>query len=142
LPEAEFIQRCTRCSDCLPACPTGLLQAGPGNFPIADFSASSYCSFCGHCVDACQPRALQREITPPWNLRVQIGDACLAQQQVVCISCGEACDVGAIRFPPRIGGVALPQLSTSICTGCGECLPACPAAAITIGHAHACEENS
>ena len=140
LPEAEFNACCTRCGDCLPACPTGLLQKGPGNFPFADFSAA-YCNFCGHCVDVCQPRALQRQITPPWELIAQIDDTCLARQQVVCRTCGETCEVGAIRFPPRIGGVAQPELSFADCTGCGECLSACPTGAITIGRRSAEEEK-
>lgn len=61
----------------------------------------------------------------------RIGPACIAlAQNVVCRSCGDACETGAIRFPPRVGGVALPTLLSGSCTGCGECVAACPAGAI------------
>lgn len=133
LTETEFVERCTRCGDCVSACPTGLLQSASGNFPIADF-AHAYCDFCARCVDACQPKALVRGAAPPWNLVAAIDDSCLARQDVVCRSCGEHCDAGAIRFPPRAGGVAQPVLSDA-CTGCGECLPVCPTRSISIGRA-------
>lgn len=133
LAEKEFMDRCTRCGDCIASCPTGLLSAPGNTFPIADF-ANAYCNFCGHCVDACQPAALTRHTTPPWHLRAHIDEPCLTEQNVVCRSCGEICDVGAIRFPPRLGGVSRPELSADVCTGCGECLPTCPTRAISIGH--------
>jgi ferredoxin-type protein NapF len=46
--------------------------------------------------------------------------------------CGEACDAGAIRFPPRLGGVAAPVVDTTRCTGCGDCLPLCPPQALRL----------
>ena len=133
LAEAEFTERCTRCGDCVTACPTGLLKATNGGFPVADFT-TSFCDFCGHCVDACRPGALVRGKAVPWDLQIRISDSCLTHENVVCRSCGEACTVGAIRFPPRLGGVAQPEVDAANCTGCGECLPTCPTRAITIGH--------
>lgn len=61
---------------------------------------------------------------------VSIGESCLAQRSVVCRTCGESCEQGAIRFSPRLGGVALPLLDTSRCNDCGDCLADCPAQAI------------
>ena len=61
-----------------------------------------------------------------------IGDRCLARHGVVCRSCGDACEARAIRFPPRLGGVALPTLDGEACTGCGECVAVCPAVAISL----------
>ncbi|HRE18852.1 MAG TPA: hypothetical protein PLW86_17585, partial [Rhodocyclaceae bacterium] len=49
--EAAFTAACTRCGDCLGACPTGLLHAGPGKFPVADFNRG-HCTFCGDCSRA------------------------------------------------------------------------------------------
>ena len=57
---------------------------------------------------------------------------CLANQGVVCRTCGEQCEAGAIRFRPRLGGVALPELDTTRCNGCANCLPGCPTQAIAL----------
>ncbi len=144
LLESDFTTRCTRCTrcgDCVSACPTGLLQSGDDGFPFANF-ASGTCDFCAHCVEACPSGALLRRNDPPWNLVASIGDACLARQDVVCRTCGEACDAEAIRFTPRIGGVAIPELNTERCTGCGDCLAGCPTRAIAIARAPTSRENA
>lgn len=131
LPENAFIDRCTRCNDCLKACPTGILIAGDGGYPRVEFQRGE-CTFCGDCVSACQPAALQREgDAPAWSLKAQIGDACLPRQGVECRVCGDFCDTRAIRFIPRIGGSPLPELDLSQCTGCGACAAPCPANVIT-----------
>lgn len=65
-----------------------------------------------------------------------IGPTCLAYaQNVVCRSCGDACDAAALRFSPRLDGAALPVVLTERCTGCGACLPVCPTGAITLAPA-------
>jgi len=62
-----------------------------------------------------------------------IGLGCIAYtQNVVCRSCGDACAEAAIRFAPRLGGAACPVVLTERCTACGDCVPACPAGAITL----------
>lgn len=62
-----------------------------------------------------------------------IGVGCIAfAKNVVCRSCGDVCDAAAIRFSPRIGGAACPAVLAEHCTGCGECVSACPANAITL----------
>lgn len=136
LAEAAFQAACTRCDACITACPTGLLLRGGGAYPIAEFTpgrAPAGCTFCADCVDACRDGALQRqEGVAPWDLRAEFADTCLTQQQVVCRTCGEICDTGAIRFPPRLGGVAHPVLDTAACSGCAACLADCPTQAIRI----------
>ncbi|MBB5696374.1 4Fe-4S dicluster domain-containing protein [Muricoccus pecuniae] len=47
------------------------------------------------------------------------------------MTCRDACEPGAIRFSLAIGG-ARPRVEAGICTGCGECVPGCPASAISI----------
>jgi ferredoxin-type protein NapF len=66
--------------------------------------------------------------------RPEIGAACLALRQVVCRSCGDACEVRAIRFKLRPGGVAVPELDPAACTGCGACRGTCPVRAIAMRH--------
>lgn len=132
LPEEEFLSRCTRCGDCARACPTRIIRQGDGGYPAVDF-ASAECTFCGECVVRCPAGALRRsEGEEPWALRAMIGEACLANRFVECRICGEMCDPRAIRFPPRAGGIAQPDLDAAACTGCGACVSACPASAIAV----------
>jgi ferredoxin-type protein NapF len=132
LEEARFIERCSRCDACLPACPSAILVSGDGGFPMVDFSRGE-CSFCGDCVSACESGALLRsEAAAPWQVKAQIGERCLANLGVECRVCGENCGLSAIRFRPRIGGVALPELDTVACSGCGACVAPCPVQAIAM----------
>jgi len=132
LAEGEFIDCCTRCNDCLGACPEHIIVAGDGGFPTLDFRRGA-CTFCGACVDACKPHALSRRADqPPWPYQAAIGPACLPRHGVECRICGDFCGVRAIRFPPRRGGSPLPALEPQACTGCGACVAPCPVAAITV----------
>ncbi|WIM04595.1 MAG: 4Fe-4S dicluster domain-containing protein [Candidatus Nitricoxidivorans perseverans] len=56
----------------------------------------------------------------------------MAFNNVVCRSCADACLEGAIRFQPRIMASALPLVDVEKCTGCGDCVAACPASAIKL----------
>ncbi len=130
LPEPLFAERCTRCDDCVRACPTGLLLRGDGGFPVASF-ADAACTFCGDCASACATGAIARtEDRAPWNFGIAIAASCLPLRGVECRVCGEACDTGAIRFRPRRGGVALPEVDNTACSACGACIAPCPAQAI------------
>ena len=125
-----FLAACTRCGDCVPACPTRIVVI-VGGYPTVDFSRGE-CTFCGACVDACKPGALCKSEAPPWRIQAQIGSNCMAFKDVVCRTCGDACTPAAIRFRPRLGGAAVPEVDAGRCTGCGACLAPCPANAITL----------
>lgn len=132
LPESAFSDVCTRCNDCLGACPEQIIVSGDGGFPRVDFKRGE-CTFCGACVSACQTQALVRtEGQPAWAYQAQIGASCLPQRGVECRVCEDYCAARAIRFSPRLGGSPLPVIDPAQCTGCGACLAPCPVNAITI----------
>ena len=132
LPEAAFIDTCTRCNDCLTACPEAIIISGDGGFPTIDFKRGE-CTFCTECVTACQPHALLRsDEQAAWSLQASIAPSCLPHKGVECRACGDFCDSRAIRFTPRLGGSPLPAIDLELCTGCGACIAPCPVSAITI----------
>lgn len=140
--EALFTRACTRCGGCVAACPTGLLSSGSGGFPEADFRRA-HCTFCADCARACSentrqsapgeqaPISFSPEL-PPWPLQPVISATCLPQRGILCRSCEERCEPGAIRFIPRPGQPAQPDILKARCTACGECVASCPALAISM----------
>ena len=134
LPEAVFVDRCERCGDCVAVCPKGILKTGRGGFPEVDFSPAG-CSFCGDCLVACKGRAMAGDTDnyeSAWNLQAEFGGNCLSVNGILCRSCGEVCDEGAIRFRLELRGVARPLLDAGQCSGCGECCAVCPVKAVRI----------
>ena len=132
--EEAFVNLCSRCDECLSVCPNGIVVRGDGAYPTINFLQGE-CTFCGACADQCRTGALQRgdpHNVRPWPYRVQIAEACLAQRNVVCRTCGDVCEAGAIRFQPRLGGAAVPVVDYSLCSGCGACVSPCPTHAIAM----------
>lgn len=129
-----FEDACSRCGDCVEACEEGILIAGDGGFPTVEFGHGG-CSFCGACARACRTGALDRSLERPWRLRAVIGEHCLSAQGITCRSCGDACEIGAIRFRLQVGGRALPVLDDAVCNGCGSCSATCPTHVIRIQEA-------
>lgn len=131
--EERFTALCTRCGECMTACPYAIIKPARGKFPVMDFSISG-CDFCGDCVTVCKPGALVREDpgVRPWGLKAVITGRCLSLNGVVCRSCGEACEARAIGFRLEVGGIARPKLDLDACTGCGECFAVCPVKAVNI----------
>lgn len=125
IPEALFADKCTSCGECIAVCPQDILSKGSGGYPEVDFRQGE-CTFCSRCIDICAEDALVHEVQPPWRLELRLADSCLAKRQVVCQTCGDACEAEAIRFRPQHGVVAIPIIDQDVCTGCGACIAACP----------------
>lgn len=131
-PESLFTERCTRCGDCVRACPRQVLKTGDGGFPIIDFALAG-CSLCGDCVRACKTAALApAEIPAPFPWRVKVSDACLTRHGVECRLCGDTCDTRALRFERAPGGIAQLHIELDLCTGCGDCIAICPVKALSV----------
>jgi ferredoxin-type protein NapF len=131
--EARFLAACTRCDECLSACAAGILKPDGRGYPVVDF-ARGECTFCAACVEACRSGALVRDARPaaPWTLKASVGPDCLARRGVLCSVCREQCEYDAVSLQPQRGGVPLPQIKASACTGCGACATPCPTGSIRI----------
>lgn len=131
--EPEFVARCSRCAECVKACPQQVLAVGDGGFPRIGFTRAG-CTLCGDCARACPSGAIDpRAVPQAFGWRVQVAGSCLSRRGVECRVCGDACDARALRFVPARGGIAQLQVDTAACTGCGECLAVCPVAALSVG---------
>ena len=131
IDEPEFIEGCTACGECVAACPEGIIINGAAGYPEVDFRRGE-CTFCNDCVTACPEPVFMADTQPPWQLYLEVKDNCLAWKRVICQTCGDICDQQAIRFRPRIGDVAVPEIEQPDCNGCGACISACPEDALSL----------
>ena len=135
LEELEFLLSCTRCDKCVAACPEDVIELyGPEagvlmKTPYLSFRKGG-CAWCEDfpCIGACEDGALKSETPsavpqPIAQLQVNL-DHCLITQGQHCDYCKKACPKhieSAIhfRFPKP------PEVDTSLCVGCGECVYLC-----------------
>jgi ferredoxin-type protein NapF len=131
IEEALFLAACTRCSECVSACPENILVSGDGGYPSIDFSQRG-CSGCRECQQACPTVALSLH-KQKWPQGIaHIDDTCLANKGVTCQSCKDSCDVtGTITFSWQ-DRTPVPAIDLDTCTGCGECVAICPTNSIEI----------
>jgi len=140
LPEMDFLARCSRCGECMAACPTNTLQpvwldAGfMGLFSPGLNLRRSYCSpECRMCGEVCPTDAIRR-LSPDERIWAKTGTAvifrrkCLAwEQQKSCMVCDEVCPYKAVEFRKEPGNlVPVPQVREEKCAGCGYCEHFCP----------------
>jgi ferredoxin-type protein NapF len=124
---------CAGCdAPCANACPQAIVRRHPADHDLAgvpylDF-AEAGCTFCGDCARAC-PLDVDTDASAPslGSARLDRG-ACLAWNRVVCLACRGPCPEAAITLDARMR----PAIAKQRCTGCGQCLGACPAGAIAV----------
>lgn len=157
--EALFIEKCTKCHKCISACETRIITPDPDGFPRVDFSDGE-CTFCTKCIDSCEQNLFVEEAkrgntlsdvcnhnkVQPWPGTITLkADAkeqnCLAANDIYCQSCGDECEVEAIKFSYHktnqqgeqvVSAIPQPQLTIDDCTQCGACISNCPQDAINL----------
>lgn len=132
--EIELVSNCSRCNDCISACPENILTTDPKGFPKIDFKQGE-CTFCAECVSACQADVFTNDTdSSPWSLTASITSKCLPLQGIVCGRCAEECETAAISMKLIAGGITIPQLNIETCSGCGACYRICPTNAIELSY--------
>ncbi|WP_231131320.1 4Fe-4S dicluster domain-containing protein [Crateriforma conspicua] len=130
IDEFQFLIGCTRCGDCITACPYDAIFKAPdrlGNIastPIIQADTSA-CMMCEDfpCIASCKPGVLVESIPPVMGTARVTEHLCLAHHNTTCTVCGERCPVeGAITVAD-----GKPTINEDTCTGCGVCRYVCPA---------------
>lgn len=134
LPEVGFLAACTRCGECVTACPVTAIVTVPMRGGLA--AGTPYleperqpCIACPDmpCVKACPTDAL----TAPahgWQ-GYRLGklefhpERCITFRGTTCRACADACPVGVTAL--SIDESDHPVLRQEGCVGCGVCVRAC-----------------
>jgi len=125
-----FHRICPDCIEktCAKVCEEEIIVIHEDGTPELTF-AQKGCTFCDRCAEACESGVLSDKSLHFIDAKVEIDVLkCVAWHQVMCHSCKDPCIDDAIRFL----GLFRPEIETERCTGCGWCLPVCPADAIKI----------
>lgn len=131
LPEEQFRTQCSRCGDCVRACPAHCIKIdwsgdnGEG-VPYIDPDEMS-CVLCTElaCMPSCPTGALQPILVDFIDMGVAVWheSTCLRSAGQDCTICVDACPVGAralvVADDGRVG-------VREGCTGCGLCQHECP----------------
>ena len=137
--EGQFLQSCTRCGDCIDACPPRAIEpapesAGPrrSGTPMID-AVRQPCVMCSDtpCISACDPGVLRLDF--PLKMADASIDqmACLPWQGQPCTLCVDHCPVPGAITTDETGR---PSIDSQRCTGCGVCVQVCPAPRPAVDH--------
>lgn len=133
--ELDFLLSCSRCGDCITACPHDVVFALPARVgakvagtPALDL-LNKGCHLCEEwpCVQACDETALSvpaqgEDNSPPRLATASINTAtCLPYKGPECGACEGSCPVpGALTWH-----LTRPVIDEAACVGCGLCRQAC-----------------
>lgn len=125
---SKFFDLCTKCDDCIDACPAGSIQRDRRGFPALVVRQRA-CVLCADlaCTHVCEPGALvplQRVEEVRIGLAVFDHAQCLPWQLVPCPVCREVCPTDPKAIEVDEDG--RPSVVADLCTGCGLCEERCP----------------
>jgi ferredoxin-type protein NapG len=125
--DRRFLERCTRCGDCIKACPPGAILAHAGDGTPVIFADQSPCLLCDDfpCIAACATEAL----VPVKGIGdVRMGVAAVSHQ--LCTA-GQGCHACVSKCPTNALALDLESLRLVVradaCVGCGMCETVCKA---------------
>lgn len=128
--ESQFMAGCTRCGDCVTACPHDAIKNAPSRFggavgtPVIEADTAA-CVMCEDypCITSCKPGVLVDSIPIRIGTALITGHLCSAYHGTSCTVCSEECPVdNAITISD-----GRPVINEDQCTGCGVCRNVCPA---------------
>lgn len=122
--EPLFLERCTRCADCVKACPYGTIKLDVRNGTPVVFPDETPCHLCDDfpCIAACGTEAL----LPVEREAVRMGTAVVALQHCTaaqgCHACVSQCPTQALAMDFEAFRIVVSQ---ERCVGCGICEQTC-----------------
>ncbi|HHW7519352.1 TPA: ferredoxin-type protein NapG [Mannheimia haemolytica] len=145
LPEQDFLSACTRCGQCVQACPYDMLHLASLISPVEAgtpyfIARDKPCEMCVDipCMNACPTGALSEELKDIDDARMGLAvlldhETCLNWQGLRCDVCYRVCPLinKAITLEKvhndrtSIHAKLIPTVHSDACTGCGKCEQAC-----------------
>ncbi len=133
LHEAEFLEKCLRCGNCVKNCPADAIM--PMESKDETLAQTPYinpdvqpCVICDAlaCMYVCPSGALQSVFAEDIAMGIAVftAETCLRTKDISCTYCVDNCPIGAEAI--HFSTTGLVEVIIPGCTGCGVCQYVCP----------------